>query len=59
MSGEEEVAEVTRFCRSFGLKKRGGRNKKGRVSEGEQIPRRKGESEGAVSKVRICFSWIR
>lgn len=59
MAGEEE-AKVTRFCGSFELKRRGRRNKRGWVSEVEQIPRRKeGESKGKMLKVQICFSWIK
>lgn len=33
MVGEKEKAEVSRFRSSFGLKGRGKRNKKGRMSE--------------------------
>lgn len=33
MAGEEREAQVTSLCRNYGLKGRGRRNKKGRMSE--------------------------
>lgn len=33
MAGEEGEAQVPRFCRNYGLKGRGKRNKKGKMSE--------------------------
>lgn len=34
-AGEEEEVEVTRFCRNFGLRRKGERNQRGRISEVE------------------------